>query len=135
MTLVEAIKKTAMSTGYFILGFLCGTMIDLIFGLVYNKLDPAKPGYHRRLITFVVLQLFAVVSVLSLIINIRENTTGQKTIYMFMVHIGFISSQFYLFDYLSKYVGEYLMKYPGKFPLRPSREIKIFNDPEQENKQ
>lgn len=130
MTFSETLKHTASSTGYFILGFLCGTMLDLIFSVFYKKLDPKKSGHRTRLIILVIIQLFIVVSILSLILNIKERTSGQTVIYMFMMHIGVVSSQFYLFDYISKYVESYIVK----FPLRSPGKIQVFNDPKQNNK-
>lgn len=130
MTFGGSIRHTASSTGYFILGFLCGTLLDLLFSVFYKKLDPVKPGYHTRLLILVIIQLFMVVSILSLILNIKERTSGQTVIYMFMMHIGVVTSQFYLFDYISKYVESYLVK----FPLRTPREIQVFNDPKQRDK-
>lgn len=132
MKFSELLKWTGVNTLYFIAGFMCGTVVDILFAILYRRLDNTSKTYHRNLAIIIVLQLIVIVTMLSTILTLNDTDTYHH-VRIFMLHFGVISSQFYLFDYISKYIGSFLMKYPDKFPSRPFRTLghaKIFDNPE-----
>lgn len=124
MVNVSSITNLLKSTSYFIFGFVTGTFIDLFFAMVYKRLAFAEKRYNSQVILVMIIHLLVLVGVLSWLLNLKHKQTEDHRIYTFMIHFGFVSSQFYLFDYISKYVGVLLMKYPDKFPERPVRDTK-----------
>jgi hypothetical protein len=123
VNLVSILKNVGINTGYFFLGFITGTIIDLVFALIYKKIDPERVKYSPKVIFVLIIQLLVLIAVLYGLLALKKGQSGDSTIHTFMIHFGFVTSQFYLFDYLSKYIGSLLMKYPNKFPLRPVRDI------------
>lgn len=124
MSIMSIAKSVGINTGYFLFGFIVGTLIDLVFALIYKKIDPDREKYSTRVILVLVLQLLVIVGVLATLLTFKKQQTEEASTNTFMMHFGFITSQFYLMDYISKYIGSLLMRYPDKFPERPVRDLK-----------
>lgn len=102
------LKIAALGTLEFMIAFIIGTLLDIVFFKIYKKLDPNEKS-NTVLISLVLLQLFTLILITSPSFNF--NIFGP--IDSFFLRLGLVTSQLFLLEFSMGRLSS--MVYPRKF--------------------
>lgn len=91
---LEVIKSAMLGTLGFIMGFLIGTVLDVIFYKFYYLIDPNEKNDLFLSIMFIV-QFF----ILLIILQLLTKYGLKNTLYKFSIRMGLFASQVFLLEY------------------------------------
>lgn len=91
---VKVFKSALLGTLGFFMGFILGTIVDVIFYKFYYLIDPNEKNDIFLSIMFIV-QFFTLLIILQLI----SQNSKQNKIFNYSVRMGLFASQIFLLDY------------------------------------
>jgi hypothetical protein len=93
----EILKESAAGTVFFILGYILGSLYDMLFFQIFRKIDPTMNN-HIRLFVIVLVQLFLLVIIITTISS-ALHLPGEE---LFFLRMGLVSSQVFLLQWTIK---------------------------------
>lgn len=102
--LFQNLKDTFIGTSEFIIGFILGTILDVMFFKLYKKIDPEEKN-NKILFTMIIIQLFILIFLISLTIKYVkiEDNMGN-----FFLRLGIITSQLFLLEFSLERLADYI---------------------------
>ena len=96
MTVTHYLIQSFYALLLFLVGFVVGSILDVIFFAIYKRIDP-KEQNNTKLFILIVIQLYILILIFSITYNNILKITSPLLLYF--IRIGLLTSQLFLMEY------------------------------------